>query len=180
MPLTIPVALAVGSLAVTAYSAYEQHEAKGDAADAAAQQAQASRVAAGAQRERAELEARRADIANARQLRGAVRQARIAAATLRNQGANAGTSSSSGVLGGAGSVVSQGSANVGYFGQMTDINGQVLETQNTESNARIAGGVAAGAGYQAEASANQWGAFANLGGTVFQGAGGFKTIFDNI
>ncbi len=178
MALFSAFTLAVASLAATAYGAYQQHEAAGDASDAAAQAAQAQTTAAGAQRERAALEARRADIANARQLRGAIRQARIVKGTLGNQAANAGTSYSSGAIGGAGSVESQGRSNIGFFNQMDDINDQVLVTQNTESAARTASGVAQGEVSVAEANGRQWGAFSNLGGTVFTGAGGFKTIFD--
>jgi hypothetical protein len=88
---------------------------------------------------------------------------------------------SSGVLGGAGSIQSQLSSNLGFFGQMQDLNSQVLTTQRTEASARVDAGYAQGNMYASEADARQWGVFANLGGTIFNATSddhnGWKTIF---
>ena len=162
MPIA-PVYLAWAALAVTAVSAYQQHEAAGDAADAANQ-------ASVAQQRQAQLEQRRADIQNARQLRSAVRQARIARASVLNQGANAGTSFSSGVLGGVDSVTSQERSNTGFFNQLSDLQGQTTE-------AKIAEGAAMADVSEAQADSNRAAAIGSLGGTIFSAAGGYKTIF---
>ena len=165
MPLAaIPaVYFAAAGLAVAAYGAYTQYEAAGDAAHAAGQ-------ASAAQQRQAQLEQRRADIQNARQLRSAVRQARIARASVLNQGANAGTSFSSGVLGGVDSVTAQERSNVGFFNQMTELQGDVTQ-------AKIAEGTAMAGVSEAQADGNRAAAIGSLGGTIFSAAGGYKTIF---
>lgn len=169
--------LAWGALAATGVSAYQQYESGQDASEAAERQAVAAQRMSKAQEERAALEARRADIQNARTVRSAIRQQRLVRAAVINTGANAGTSGSSGVIGGVGSLGSQLASNLGFFGQMGDINSQVLTTQRTEAGARTEAGYAQGEMYEAEASGRQWGAIGNLGGTIFSGAGGFRTIF---
>jgi hypothetical protein len=124
-------------------------------------------------RRQAELEQRRADIQNARQIRMAMRQARIARASVVNTGANAGTLGSSGVLGGVASIGSQFEANRSFMGQM----GQISDA-TTESQARA--GVAVGEQAVAGAEGAAWGALGQLGGTIFEAGGGFKTIFDAV
>ena len=140
-----------------------QHEAAEDAADA-------QHAASQQQAERARLEQRRADIQNARTVRAAIRQARVARAAIINTGANSGTSGSSGVLGGAGSVQAQLGSNLGYFGAMGELNTGVFQTQVGEAEALSSA-------TQSQASAAGWGALGQLGGSIFAGAGGFKTIF---
>lgn len=156
--------IAIVGLGLSAAGTVMQMEARSDAKDAA-------RRRADAQAQQAALEQKRADIANARQLRTAIRQARIARASLVNQGANAGTSFSSGVVGGAGSVVSQSNANVGFFNQMGEVNAGITDTQRAQAAAMADYGAAQG-------DAAIGGALGNLGGTIFQSAGGFKTIFN--
>ena len=151
-------------LGLSAFSAIEQRSA---AKESAANQ----RAMAGEQRQQAELERRRADIQNTRQLRQAVRQSRVARATILNTGASVGTSQSSGVQGGAGSVQSQTSANQGYFSAMKDINEQVTSSQFTQASLFSQQG-------DINADMAMAGALGGLGGTIFSGAGGFKTIFD--
>lgn len=195
----ITTVLAGIGLAGSALSAYQQMEAREDAAEAASrnfalnqqaaeEQATISRDIAAQQRARAVLEQRRADVSNVRSLRAAVRQARIARAAVVNTGANAGTSGSSGVLGGTGSIGAQLASNLGFFGQIENINSKVLATQEAESLGTVALGdvsrrVAVGEGQyradvaRADADAALGGSVKALGGTVFDAAGGFKTIF---
>lgn len=155
--------VAVAGIGVAAAGVVGQQKAAKNAAGA-------QRQSAAAQRDQAALEQRRADIQNARNLRAEIRQSRIAAASIRNQGANAGTFGSSGVLGGISSVGAQHASNVGNFNQNTEINSAVFGTQVQQANANLAFA-------DAQADGAMWGAIGGLGGTVFQGAGGFKTIF---
>ncbi len=133
-------------------------------------QKRASRQQADEARAQAALEQRKADILNTRQLRTALRQSRIARAQVENTGANAGTSSSSGVLGGVGSIDTQTNANVGFFGQMENLNSQITTSQQRSAGAAADYGGAAG-------DAAIGGALAGLGNSVFGAAGGYKTIF---
>lgn len=155
--------LAIIGLAVSAVGTFVQMDAAKDAQDAQEQQA-------AAQREQAMLENRRADISNARQLRNAIRQARIARATILNTGANVGTMSSSGVLGGTASIDSQRNSNVGFFGAMDQLNDKVTNTQMAQADAQVQMG-------EAQGQAAVGGALGTIGGGIFSGAGGFKTIF---
>lgn len=106
-----------------------------------------------------------------RSLRSNLRQARIQSAVVANMGANAGTSGSSGVIGGQGSIQSQSASNVGFFNQTQELNGDIYETQVDQANAAQAYG-------KAQGSSAMWGAIGNLGGSMFSAGGGFKTIFD--
>lgn len=142
-------AIAIIGLAVSAAGAYMQHEAAQDAADA--------------QRSQADAEQRRADIQHARQVRAAVRQARVARGSIINQGALGNTSQSTGVLGGVASVGSQLNSNLSYLNE-------------SAANAKDYAAASARIG-EAQADAATAGAIGSLGGTIFSGAGGFKTIF---
>ncbi len=139
-------------------------------ADAAHDAKKANERAAQAQREQAQIENKRADITNARSLRNAVRQARIARATILNVGANAGTSASSGVLGGTASIDAQRNSNIGFFGEVDQLNDQSTASKQEQANATVDLG-------EAQAQGAIGGAFTSLGGSIFSGAGGFKTIF---
>jgi hypothetical protein len=162
MPAVTTIAM-VG-LAVAATGAYMQYEAGQDAKAA-------NNRMADAQRQQAQLAQRQADINNARQVRTAVRQARIAQAALVNQGATHGTMTSSGVQGGVASVIAQNSSNMDYYASMREINGGVTATQVEQAGAQADLGAA-------QATAATGGALGSLGGSIFNGAGGFKTIFD--
>lgn len=162
MPALTTIIAGIG-LGISAIGAIGQMSAQSNAKDAAARQA-------AAQQEQARLEQQKADIANTRNLRTAVRQARIARGSVINQGANAGTSTSSGVVGGAGSVVSQNASNTSFFNTNSALNSQITETQITQGQAAAEAGSAQG-------EAATFGALGSLGGTVFHEAGGFKTIF---
>jgi hypothetical protein len=159
--------LAIVGLGLTAVSTVAQLDAAHDAKKAAGQQAQA-------QREQAALQGRMADVQNMRSLRASVRQARIARAAIVNVGANAGTSNSSGVLGGTASIDAQRNSNVGYFGTMQDLNEQIVGTQQRQAQAVSDAGEAAG-------NSAAWGAMGALGGTIFnstsKSGNGWATIF---
>lgn len=169
--------LAVAGFAASAFSAIQQMDAAEDAAQAQREQGEAMNRQAAAQREQFELNKRQSDIENARSVRTAVRQARIARAAIINSGANAGALQSSGVEGGAGSIGSQLGGNLTYFGQMGTLNNQVIDTQIRQGAAASDAGAAQGRAAVAQQESASWGALGSLGGTVFSGAGGFKTIF---
>ena len=118
----------------------------------------------------AELEKRKADIANARQLRAALRQSRIARGQVENLAAQSGTSESSGVLGGLASIGAQEGVNRGVF-----VQGQDIAEEGLEASYAMAQGFRA----QGKARARQAtaGAIAGIGGAMFSGAGGFPAIF---
>jgi hypothetical protein len=158
--------LAIGGLAMSVASAQQQKSAANEARDAQERSAAESR-------KQAVLEQKRADVQNARQLRNAVRQARIARGVVINSGANSGTSKSSGVMGGVSSIDSQESANTGFASTIGEINSGVQASQVEQANASVAYG-------KAQGDSAEWGAFGKLGSTVFDAAGGFKTIFDSV
>lgn len=129
-----------------------------------------ARAQAEEMRRQAELEQRKADVVAARNLRQSVRQARIARASIINQGATSGTNESSGVLGGVSSVASQEASNIGFVNRVGSLNSQITASQARQGEHSAAIG-------DAQGTSAIFGAFGNLGGTVFQGAGGFRTIF---
>lgn len=156
--------IAIVGLGVAATSAVMQYDAGKKAAAAGRRQAEEMQA-------QGRIAQRQADLQNARQIRSAVRQARIARASMVNTAANAGTISSSGVLGGTGSLDSQLQSNLSFFGQMRELNEDANES-------KVRAGQAAGDAAVAQAESAQWGAIGSLGGTIFSGAGGFKTIFN--
>lgn len=166
-----PTTIAIAALAVTAVGTgvqyYAAQEAAGAQQDMANQQKQAAEKQFAAQQRQAELE-------NIRSTRAQIRQARAAQAQIVNLGATSGTSGSSGVAGGVASVGGQLAGNVGFMGQ-------TAANQATAGAAQLEYGQAGLTGQQNIASAQAMGAlggaFSSLGGTIFQGAGGFKTIF---
>jgi hypothetical protein len=172
-----PVSIAIVGLGFQAASFVMNQGAKDDQADAARAQAAATERQAEAQRKQAEIAQRKADMDNARATRAAIRQSRIARASVMNTGANAGTFNSSGVLGGVGSIGSQLGSNMGYFTGQQDANAQITAAQGQQADAIIAGGYAAADAQVAQGNAAQAGAIGGLGQSIFNAAGGFKTIF---
>jgi hypothetical protein len=138
--------------------------------DAAKKQQDAANASAEAQRQQAALQQRQADINNARQIRAAARQSRIAQAVIANTGANAGTSNSTGVVGGMQSVEGQNRANIAFFDQMKTINAGITGTQIAQADANVQMA-------QGQSDAYQAAALGNLGGTLFKEGNGFKSIF---
>jgi hypothetical protein len=169
-------AAAIG-IGMVGASAIEQNRQARHAANAAEDQSAALQAQARAQREQFALEQRKADIANARTVRQAVRQARVARAAIINAGGNTGTLGSSGVQGGASSVGAQLSSNLDFFGTMAGLNRSVTDTQIDQSVAAERAGVAGGRIAVANAESAAWGAMGQLGGTIFHDFGGFKKIF---
>lgn len=82
---------------------------------------QQQRKVARSQERVARLERQKARIAEAKARREAIRTARTANAAVINAGANRGVQDSSGVQGGAASVISQGNANLSFLDQSTHI-----------------------------------------------------------
>lgn len=91
----------------------------GTAASVLSSQQQAS-----AQKKQIEAQRRMADIENARQRREAVRQARIARASVVAQGETQGVSGSTGVAGGVAGIQGQEAYNLSFLNQMQNLNQQ--------------------------------------------------------
>lgn len=134
----IPVIMAVGAAAATVGAIGSIYQGR-----------QASKAAAKA----AEAEKRRAELENVRAARQAVRQARIAQATVINQGANTGTLNSSGVQGGVASIGSQSAGNLSYMMDIAKENTSIYNA--TADSAR------------ASANANIFGQIGSFGQTIF-------------
>lgn len=169
--------IAMVGLGVAGVSAMEQNRQARHAASAAGEQSAALQDQAASQREQFALQQQQADIVNTRTVREAVRQARVARAAIINAGGNTGTLGSSGVQGGASSVNAQLSGNLNFFGTMAGLNRSITDTAIDQSVAAERAGVAGGKAAVAQANSAAWGAYGNLGGTIFSGAGGFRTIF---
>lgn len=170
------IALAVGAT-VAAHGVSEQRQAGKHAEHATRAQAAAQTRAASAQRMEFEVQRRQADIANTRNVRSAVRQARAARAFIVNTGANTGTSRSSGVLGGSAAVLAQHNANLGFFNEIGDLNNEILSSKIEQASAAEASGIASGRLAMAQQESASAQSTTNLGMTIFGGAGGWKSIF---
>lgn len=107
-------------------------------------QAAIGRSQAHQQRRAAELEKQRADIQNARALRSALRQSRIARGTAENQAAQAGTSGSSGLFGSLASLGTQEGVNRGVFTQQKDISEEQMGISGEMANLHAAHGASVG------------------------------------
>jgi hypothetical protein len=155
--------IAGAALGTMAYSANRQRKASKDAAAAN------DRAVASQERQFA-IQRKQADIANARQVRQAVRQARLARAQVINAGAGSGTLGSSGVQGGASSISAQMGSNLSFFSSMHSLNNQAIAEQVIQGRTQ-------GDSFRAQAAGQRAAAVGQLAGTIFSGAGGFKTIF---
>ena len=170
--------IAGAALFGSAASFYGQKRAGDRAENAAEAMGLTNQQAADLQRKRAGIEARRTEILNARDLRNSIRQARIARAAVINTGAVSGTMDSSGVLGGAGSITSQEAGNIGFAGQIADINEQSTAINKALGDVAAEQGRIQGDLAVAEAAGRQWGAFGNLAGTIFNiRTDNWQTIF---
>jgi hypothetical protein len=166
-----PTTIAIAALAVAAVGTGVQYfaaqEAAGAQRDMANKQKQAAEKQFAAQQKQAELE-------NIRSTRAQIRQARAAQAQIVNLGATSGTSGSSGVQGGVASVGGQLAGNIGYMGQTASNQAVAGQAQLEYGQAGYEGAVNVA---NAQAFGALGGAMSSIGGTVFQGAGGFKTVF---
>lgn len=106
--------------------------------EAAEQAASAQREQAAATREQLAAQQRASDIKNRREAAMAFRQARKARAIIAAQGANTGTSLSTGVVGGMSSVSTQASANQTVFNQLGMTNDEQTSAAERYSNATVA------------------------------------------
>lgn len=143
---------AYASLAVSAASAYKQHES--------------SQEAAREQKKAQKLSQKRADIKAARARYQAIREARIKRAEATVQAEAGGVMDSSGFAGGVGSARTQIAAGVGESLQLQGLAGK--ESAALQSAA------------DAQSQAATWGAIGGVSGSIFDAAGGYKTIFKDL
>lgn len=92
--------------------------------------------AAKEQRKQQRLEQASNDIQRRREKIAAVRQAQISRATVIQEGANTGTSESSGVQGAVASLGSQEAANLNLINQLSSIEAGISKSRQKESSAR--------------------------------------------
>lgn len=137
---------------------------------ASQKQADIAQSQAREQRKAAELEKRRADIANTRSLRASIRQARLATGGLVNTAAQTGTAGSSSVQGGIASIGTQLGVNRGAFSQNESISEGQLETSTAIADLSAESG-------KAQALSAWGGLVRGVGGQAFSDLGGFKTLF---
>lgn len=170
-PEGIETAIAVAALAVAAGGAYMSYESAQQSASAQKNMANQQKAAAEKQfNEQKKL----AELENVRSVRAQLRQQRAAQAAIINQGAGAGTIGSSGVAGGVSSVGAQTASNLGFMSDTAGIRSNIGAAQLEYGNAGYQGAISmADAGVYGAIG----GAMQSIGGTVFQGAGGFKTVF---
>lgn len=109
MAITAAVVSTVAVVGGTVYSAQQQGKA------------------AKAQRKAATLERRRQQLLRQRERSKAIRETRIAAARASQAAANQGVAGSSGALGGQGSIVSQGAANISFLDESGRLSDQASE-----------------------------------------------------
>lgn len=114
-------------------------------------------------------EQKRAEIQNVRQIRQQIRQQRAAAASIIGRGATTGTLGSSGVQGGVSSTGSQLAGNLSYMSNIADVNTANAASSERFASAELQAGQAAG-------DLAAWGAFGNLGNTIFTQAGGITAF----
>lgn len=91
------------------------------------------RKAAKAQEKSYKAQQKQADIANARERRNAVRQARVMQASVESQGANTGTTGSSGISGSLSNIQARLGENLGFLGTQ-----QQLASQASQANIEAA------------------------------------------
>ena len=103
-----------------------------------------------------ELQNRRARIQS-------IREARVKRAAILARGEAAGASDSTGVQGGVASLQGSLGSSIGFQGQVASAQRGVASAQ--------------GQAVSAANRANTYSAIAELGGTIFSGAGGFETLF---
>lgn len=156
--------LAVIGAATSVIGGVMQYQAQKKQAKAMKAQAAAQNRAIAAQQKQAEAQ-------NARARRDAIRRARIQRATaLATAGAQGVEFGSSSVAGGVGAIGSNTAADIGLQSQLGALNAD----RNVALQQAASYGASA-AGYASKAAS--YGAISSFGGTVFQQAGGFGSIF---
>jgi len=168
----VSVAVAVVGAVVQQQAASKAAKAQRNAADqqreAIDKQTQAGRDAEAAKGRMAEVQAQRERIQQVREAR--IKRSAIVA-SAGNVGIGAGTS---GVSGSTSSIGSQASANIGSINQQ-----QTFAADASAANQQAADASAAFqiAGAEGNVAAAKWQAVGAIGSSVFQGAGGWTTIF---
>lgn len=129
---------------------------------------------ADAQKKQEQLQA----LEQAKKTRQQIAQARMASAEIQNQGANSGTTLSSGVEGGMGSVAAQMASNLGYLTQSSAIQSDIRQDQSNMALASGIGGLVQGVAGAAGAYASA----SSTSGSLFKQASAYeknKSIFSN-
>lgn len=157
-PAVVYGAMAVGA-AAAGTGLVMQHQAAGEQQAALERQSKAAQEANALQRQQAELKVARERMMTVRQARIQRAQAISAGETQSGQG----STESSSIQGGTGSIQSQLAGNLAFLDQAETIFSQTSEAQG---RAMQAASEASGFG----ADARTWGGVANLGGTIFSGA----------
>lgn len=114
--------------------------------------------AAGAAKDQARAEQRKAEIQNVRSVRQSIREARLAQASIESQGALSGALMGTGVAGGMSSVSSQLGGNLNYISSIAEENTNIF-------NAALSGA-------RAQANATIFGQVGQLAGGAYQGLTG--------
>lgn len=143
-------AIAIGGLVLSGVSTVAGMSAQSDSARA--------------QRRAQEYQRRMDELRQNRERRQAIREQRIKTAQVIQAGANQGAVTSSAVQGGSGSLQSQLSSNLSFLDSMGR-NANLASQANQQA-------------LNASSRAQNFGAMAGLGGTIFSAAGGFGTIFN--
>lgn len=136
-------------LAVMLYSTERQIDAAKDAQEFREQQAAEAR--------------KKSDIQHIRDVREQVRSQRANAAAIVNAGANSGTSTSSGALGGISGTQADLAGNIAFTNQMTELDNRIGQLGVSAAKAQTQGTI--------------FGAYGQVAGAAFTGMGGWKTIF---
>lgn len=168
------------SYAVAAYGAYNTYASGQKAKKAGEKQEVALQSSAAEQRKQFAAQQRIADIKNARERANTARQVRMARGAIQSQGANTGTSGSSGVIGGIASTETQGASNLGTFGSIQGNQEDINASQSAQSSFAADAGRAQGDSIQAQADISSSQGIFNIGQSLFKEGGGFKTIFDAV
>jgi len=140
--------------------------------------AKQQRKAASAQRQAATYQKQQQQLARSRARRDAIRQARLAHASSINSGANTGTIGSSGVQGGAGSILSQGASNVSFLdesGRIADMASEQLGKARMYTSRAQTGAAIASIGQQVAGwGSSQGGSFGDAFSWIRNGASSGK------
>lgn len=131
------------------------------------------------------LQQKQADISNQRNRVRSIREARIKRGQIAAGAQNAGVSGSSGAIGGASSISSQLTSNLGFGDQQLqiarDLGDNNVATQGAlgDINVNLASIATTNSANQAKAQegAALGAAIGGLGSSIFSAGGGFKTIF---
>lgn len=158
-----PVTVAIAGAVIAGVGTYQQMEAAKDAKSDREQAANAQRQAQSEQRA-----SQAAQAAAAR--RQQIREERVKRARIMQSSTNTGVSASSGELGAVGGLNTQLGSNLGYQQGQINAAGRISAFNQTAADFLSSA-------ENKMADASMWGGVAGLGMTVFNQAGGFKSLF---